>query len=230
MQRERVRTPYPWTWEIPAAATCLVLTGLVSGIQVARTLANLAYGAGLTWPAAQQVADGAAASPIPTPSPVGAAFWTSLPAIVTGDAAAGLSQPVPTGLAPSWLVWVSLALTELLILGATTWVCVQWHLRWGPGRMRGMASRAEAEQLLGLRRIRRVASLVRPDLYGRPAARRRPPPRSVAGQFDQLERTPVSTSARADPHEHPTPTTGPIGHPNDRLTTWLTRRTREEVR
>ncbi|CAM3820787.1 hypothetical protein [Nocardioides zeicaulis] len=226
MQRERVRTPYPWTWEIPAAVTCLVLTGLVSGIQVARTLANLAYGAGLTWPAAQQAADGAAASPIPTPSPVGAAFWTSLPGIVAGNAAAGLPQPVPPGLAPPWLVWVSLALTELLILGATTWACVQCHLRWGPGRMRGMASRAEAEQLLGLRRIRRVASLVRPDLYGRSAARRRPPPRSVAGQVDQPDRGPVRTEAATGTQVHPPPS----DQGDDRLTSWLGRRTREEVR
>lgn len=221
MQRERVRTPYPWTWEIPAAVTCLVLTGLVSGIQVGRTAANLVCGAGLTWPAAQHVVDGAAASPVPTPSPVGAAFWTSLPAIVIGDAAAGLPHPVPPGLAPAWLVWVSLALTELLILGATTWVCVHCYVRWGPGRMRGMASRAEAEQLLGLRRIRRVTPLVRPDLYTRPAARWPTPLRSVAGLVDQPQRAPVSTAAQADTQEHVTST----GLPDDRSTSRLPRRT-----
>jgi hypothetical protein len=39
--------------------------------------------------------------------------------------------------------------------------------RWGPGRLRGMASRGEAERLLGVTRLRKVRSVVRPDLYER---------------------------------------------------------------
>lgn len=172
MQRERIRTPYPWTWEIPAAATCLLLTGMTFGIQVGRTLANAVAGAGLTWPAADPAVGGAT---VPTPSPIGAAFWTSLPGIITGDASAGLPAPLPSepppDLAAPWLVWASVAATELLVLSATAWACIQYYLRRGPGHMHGMASRAQAEQLLGLRRIRRVAALVRPDLYG-PSTRR----------------------------------------------------------
>ena len=169
MQRERIRTPYPWTWEIPAAATCLVLAGMTFGIQIGRTLANVVAGAGLTWPAGDTAVDGAT---VPTPSPIGVAFWTSLPGILTGDASAGLAAPLPSHQAPDlaepWLVWASVAATELLILGTAAWACLQYYLRRGPGHMHGMASRAQAEQLLGLRRIRRVASLVRPDLYGLP--------------------------------------------------------------
>ncbi len=63
-------------------------------------------------------------------------------------------------------MWASVAATELLVLAATAWACVQYYLRRVRGHMHGMASRAQAEQLLGLRRIRRVAALVRPDLYG----------------------------------------------------------------
>jgi len=37
--------------------------------------------------------------------------------------------------------------------------------RWGPGRTHGMASKAEAEQLLGRTRLRRAAEVVRPDLH-----------------------------------------------------------------
>jgi hypothetical protein len=44
--------------------------------------------------------------------------------------------------------------------------------RWGPGRLRGMASRGEAERLLGVSRLRKVRSVVRPDLYGRNRDRR----------------------------------------------------------
>jgi hypothetical protein len=39
--------------------------------------------------------------------------------------------------------------------------------RWGPGRLRGMASRGEAERLLGVTRQRKVRSVVRPNLYGK---------------------------------------------------------------
>jgi len=47
--------------------------------------------------------------------------------------------------------------------------------RWGPGRMKGMASPGEAEQVLGLTRLRRNAPLIRPDLYpSTPTRRRRP--------------------------------------------------------
>ena len=39
--------------------------------------------------------------------------------------------------------------------------------RWGPARMKGMASRGEAERLLGVTRLRKVRAVVRPDLYGK---------------------------------------------------------------
>ena len=37
---------------------------------------------------------------------------------------------------------------------------------WGPGRVRGMATRAQAQAMLGPSRLRRVAPVVRPDRYG----------------------------------------------------------------
>ena len=168
MQRERLKTPYPWTWEIPAAVTFVVLFGIVVGIQAGRTIANLVAGAGITWPAAGSAIDG---SGVAVPSPIGAAFWTSLPGVLTGDAAAGLPTPLPDELAPSWLVWAAVSGVELLFLSLATWIGVKCYTRWGPGRMRGMASAAEAEQLLGLSRLRRVSALVRPDIYGKKPAR-----------------------------------------------------------
>lgn len=158
MQRERLKTPYPWTWEVPAAVTFVVLLGIVVGIQAGRALANLLAGAGMTWPAADSA--GAAAPP-----PIGAAFWTSLPGVLSGEAAVGLPTPLPDELAPPWLVWATVSGIELVFLFLTTWIGVKCYTRWGPGRMRGMASAAEAEQLLGLNRLRRVSALVRPDIY-----------------------------------------------------------------
>ncbi|MCW2737790.1 hypothetical protein [Nocardioides sp.] len=171
MQRERLKTPYPWTWEIPAAVTVVVLLCVVLGIQVGRTLANLVAGAGMTWPAANTYADTSAGiGGVEVSSPIGAQFWTSLPGVLSGDAAAGLPTPAPDALAPPWLVWAAVSGIEVLFLSLTTWVGVMCATRWGPGRMRGMASAAEAEQLLGLTKLGKVSALVRPDVYGKKAA------------------------------------------------------------
>ena len=59
-----------------------------------------------------------------------------------------------------WIVVVQLV-TITLGIAATGWLL----RRWGPHRMKGMARPAEAERLLGLRRLRKVATVIRPDLY-----------------------------------------------------------------
>jgi len=159
MQRERLKNPYPWTWEIPAILIGVTLFFAVVGIQLARSLANLLASAGWTWPAA----DAGAFS-----SPFGSAFWTSLPGVVGGNAAAGLAEPGPADLAPAALVWVCLVLVEGALLIATTWGGSVAY-KCGPGRMKGMATAAEAEKLLGVTRLRKVAPIVRPDLHGKHA-------------------------------------------------------------
>lgn len=149
MQSTRRATPYPWTWEVPLAATAAVLLLLVLAAHLARTLANGAAGAG--WEL--------------TPR---AELFTSLPGLLAGDARAGLAQgPAATPAAlHAWLV----ALEAITLAGAIAAAAAGLR-RWGPARMRGMATRAEAESLLGLRRLRQVAPLIRPDRY-RPGGRR----------------------------------------------------------
>jgi hypothetical protein len=56
--------------------------------------------------------------------------------------------------------------TEVLLLAVGVWLSKLVLDRWGPGRLRGMASRGEAERLLGVTRLRKVRAVVRPDLYG----------------------------------------------------------------
>lgn len=163
MQKERRRDPYPWTWELPVAATLLVTIVIVVGVQLGRSLANLVAGLGWTWP------DTASGPGVGVESPVGTAFWTSLPDILAGDAAAGLAPPVPSDLPGRGWLWSSVTLTEVALLALTACVAVRLYVRWGPGRMRGMATVAEAEKLLGITRLRKVAPIVRPDLYGRHA-------------------------------------------------------------
>ena len=160
MQRERRRNPYPWTWEIPVGAALATLSVTVSGIQFGRSIANVLAGAGWTWP---DVNAGA------FPSPIGTAFWTTLPDVLGGHADAGLPTPTPDSLAGRGLVWVSLAMTEAVLLTANIWVGAWAYQRCGPGRMRGMATAAEAEKVLGVTRLRKVADIVRPDLYGKHA-------------------------------------------------------------
>ena len=157
LQRARRHDPYPGTWEIPLLVCVLLVLGLAVGVQLGRSLANLLAGAGWTWPVDQ------------------ATFWRTIPAVAGGDAAAGLpAQTAGTadGLASPGLVWTGIGIVELLMLIGAGWVAVWALRRWGPGRLKGMATRVEAERILGLTRLRKVSSIVRPDLYGKHAGPR----------------------------------------------------------
>jgi hypothetical protein len=70
---------------------------------------------------------------------------------------------------PQCCAWT--VVTEVMLLAVCAFALKMILDRWGPGRMRGMASRGEAERLLGATRLRKVRCVVRPDLYGK---RRRP--------------------------------------------------------
>ena len=146
-QARRRHNPYPWTWEIPVGISTLAVLILVVGMQLGRAIANLAAGADWQLPATEDL-------------------FTTVPALLHGDAAAGLpgfAGPVasPSSLA-AWIVAVEALVIIVMV------VSLRFGLdRWGPGRAKGMASRAEAERLLGLSRLRRNASLIRPDLYPR---------------------------------------------------------------
>ena len=56
------------------------------------------------------------------------------------------------------------ALVEVAAIVLTGWAVVAGMRQWGPARVSGMATRAEAETLLGVARLRRVAPVIRPDL------------------------------------------------------------------
>lgn len=153
LQADRRRNPYPYTWEIPIGILTgwLLLAGL--GIHLGRALANWVAGAGWTWP-------------------TGRAHYTSIPAILAGNPTAGVALSragASPGALHAWLIAV-----ELVILAGYTVVLIWAGRRWGPGRMKGMASPTEAEQVLGLTRLRRNATLIRPDLHPAATSRRRP--------------------------------------------------------
>jgi hypothetical protein len=148
LQVARRRDPYPWTWEPFALWALMLLMVLILGAQVGRGLANSMTGARFTWPSRDTVV-------------------TSVIGVIGGDAGAGLAHPRQlTGLAGSGLLHGCLIITELVALviyGVATFYLLR---TWGPWRVLGMASKEEAERLLGRTRLRKFADVVRPDLYG----------------------------------------------------------------
>ncbi|HET7477101.1 MAG TPA: hypothetical protein VFJ97_13900 [Dermatophilaceae bacterium] len=147
MQRSRRTNPYPVTWEIPLAAAAAAVLLLVLGVHAGRAGANLIAGAGPTLPARE-------------------ALFTSLGGVLNGHADAGLTG-VSGRVAGPVAVQVWVAVTEALVLALIVRAGKMSLDRWGPRRVHGMATRNEAEQLLGRSRLRRAAALVRPDLYAK---------------------------------------------------------------
>ena len=147
MQVERRQNPYPYTWEIPVGVLAAWALLLVLGVHLGRGIATWFAGAGWHWP-----------------EPTG--LFTSLPAVLAGDANAGLAMGVAGSVGSGQVLgWVITVEAVLLLAGITV---AAWSLRrWGPGRLRGMATAAAAEASLGSSRLRRVRAIIRPDRYAR---------------------------------------------------------------
>ena len=144
MQRSRRTNPYPFTWEVPLALGVAVLFLLLMGVQAGRSLANAVEGNGWVF----------------VDRPL---IFSSLGGIVTGHAGAGL-----TGIghqAGTGLLWAAVGVVEAVILVGCAVGLRAGLRRWGPTRLRGVATRSEAETLLGRTRLRRHATVIRPDLY-----------------------------------------------------------------
>lgn len=144
MQSDRFSDPYPWTWEIPAVVATVLLLGPAVIAQLGRSVANLMATGHWYWP---NLLNGAA----------------SLPAIVAGDATAGL-VPAPTSAAPAWLVIVTITVMELVVIVGIVFAAVAANGKWGRGAVRGLASDSETEEVLGVSRLGRNAAMIRPDL------------------------------------------------------------------
>jgi hypothetical protein len=148
MQVERRRDPVPWGPELwLGCGGIALLFFLLVGVQIGRTLANIAASGSLTWP--EQTKQ-----------------LSSDFGVLGGDASAGLAHRL-THPASSTTLYVCIVIVEVLVLVAFTWGVVEILRRWGPWRVKGMASREDADALLGLTRLRKQASVIRPDLYGK---------------------------------------------------------------
>lgn len=135
------RDPYPLTWELPT----LVLGGLVltvgTGVQLGRSTACWATGSDWLWPDE---------------------LVRSTGGILAGRPEAGL-EPGACSAGPGALV-SCIVVAELVLLALVTLVGREVWLRWGPGVGAGYASADEAQELLGVARLRRARNIVRPDL------------------------------------------------------------------
>jgi hypothetical protein len=146
-QQSRRHDPYPWTWEIPVGIALVILLVLVCGVHLGRGIANVLAGTGWAFPRRVDL-------------------FRSLPEVLGSDAGSDLddldgSRPSPAGL------WAWTIVTEVVLLAFCVFALKMVLDRWGPRRMRGVASRGEAERLLGVTRLLKVRSVVRPDLYGK---------------------------------------------------------------
>lgn len=152
MQRERRHDPYPLTWEIPVVVVVVVVLVLVLGVHIGRAFAVALSGEGWGWPARSDV-------------------FVALPGVLGGDAQAGLpgGQGIHTS---SVLLRACIAIVEVFVVALSVVLVRTCLLRWGPWRVQGMATRAEAEQLLGVSRLRASRAVIRPDLCGDPKAKR----------------------------------------------------------
>lgn len=151
LQQQRRTNPYPFTWEVPAVVAVGVGYALVMAVHLGRGAAHFA--ACGRWPL--------------TPS---GQLFTALPGILAGDAAAGLADPGCSPAASGLAGWVAAAV--LLTALALVVVGKLAFDRWGPGRLKGLASRSAAEAILGRGRLRSVRHVIRPDLYPRKRAHR----------------------------------------------------------
>ena len=146
-QRSRRQDPYPWTWEMPLAVILAVLVLISFGVHLGRAVANVLAGCDWRFPSRRNL-------------------FSSLPAVLRGDAGAGLVDLYGPGASP-WTLLACVTATELILLATTVLLIKLGWDHWGPQRIKGVATPSEAEKLLGVTRLRRSRRIIRPDLYGK---------------------------------------------------------------
>jgi len=156
------------TWEIPAAAALTWLLAAALLLPAGRGAAAWAVGGEWAWP---HGAD---------------ALIATIGGLATGHHTAGLDTMSASAVPSPAQVYVAITVAELLLIAATVVAARMWWTTIGPGSVRGMATRAEAEAVLGVGQLRKVRALLRPDLYR--VSRASPPAEPGAGDGGVDER------------------------------------------
>lgn len=137
----------PTAWELPLVVVATWLTVASLLLPAGRGAASWAFGGGWVWPSD------------------GHALLASVGGLATGHTTAGLTAAQAAAVPIGGHTYAAIAVAELLLLAATVFAVRIWWHALGPGSMRGMASRADVESVLGLTRLRKAGPIIRPDLY-----------------------------------------------------------------
>jgi hypothetical protein len=134
-------------WEIPL----LVATGLAVMLALAALLglaaASALFGHGWVWPAGDDII-------------------RTLGGLLAGQPGRGLPPDTRSAMPNAHIVYGCVAVTELGAVAVATSIGVVYARNRVPTDARGgMASRREAGDVLGARRLRKAAAVIRPDLY-----------------------------------------------------------------
>ena len=149
-QRRRDPQPMGQGWEAPVAAIGGVLLGAAFAALAGLGVASALWGGGWVWPHSTDT------------------IQHTLGGLLQGHPGRGLAPTQAPLVAGRSAVYGSVALAELLLiaLAITAGVLIARYRRPGDARS-GMASRGEAEQVLGRSRLREAKVIIRPDLYSK---------------------------------------------------------------
>lgn len=138
------------TWEIPLAAAASWVLMAILALPLGQGLAFVAVGEPFAWPRGRLV--------------------ESLVGLFSGVPGEGLSAARADAVPPTAVVYLGVALVELLVGAVAVWGVVVWWRTLGPGAQIGIAGRRDVDRVLGAGNLRRRRSTIRPDLF---ASRRR---------------------------------------------------------
>ncbi len=157
-QRRRDPQPMSQGWEVAAAVIGGVLLGFGLAALAGLGVASAVWGGGWVWPHGTDT------------------ITHVLGGILQGHPGRGL-PPAQQGLVPGpGAVYGCVAVGELALiaLAITAGVLIARYRRPGDARG-GLATRSEAEQVLGISLLRSAKSIIRPDLYGSDTAKEQTP-------------------------------------------------------
>jgi hypothetical protein len=141
---------YSRGWEVPVLYLFAAVAGLGLAALIGVGLASAWFGGGWVWPHGT--------------SEVGSVIG----GLFRGDPARGFGQPRAALVASRGRVYGCVVVCELLMIAIGGWAGVLIGRYRRPGDQRsGMATRHEADQVLGKGQLRAVRSIIRPDLYGK---------------------------------------------------------------
>ena len=145
------REPQPWgrAGEVAFVAASGVLVLLAAAALAGVGVSGVLFGRGWVWPHG------------------GSSTAAAIGGLLAGHPGAGLPAGPAGSLPGRDVVYGCVAAAELLALGLLLAAVAGWLGYRRPGDARGgMATRREAAQVLGLRRLRDAGPVIRPDRYG----------------------------------------------------------------